>query len=600
MATHLAHDEDTLLHPEGEEAWRQLRRQFELADGFWLGFVFCPSPRVVAVLRRRTEQILKFRARTLRVIRASLPEDFGEVLPALFENESTRASCIWIESIHVDVPSLQSDEPGEWTLAWDRFLLRANEHRDAIRRRFHGGIIVAAPPSVKSRARDAAPDLWSIRSLALDVQPISGSFRDRNDPDAPVTRKVADGSRDSLSGPPVDVMFGLSEAERIVRSVEGGQERSPHGLVRILMRLVDGLVEQGRTQDAVEHARKAVEVLRGQEGGDHILARALHALGTAARADNDISIALESLEESVATHRRWIEAHGETPEALRDLSISLDRAGDVRRDSGDVSGATAAYEESLALRRRLLDAYGETPQALRDLTIGLDSVGDVRRDSGDVSGAMAAYEESLALRRRLVDAYGETPQALRDLAISLDSVGDVRRDSGDVSGATAAYEESLALRRRLLDAYGETPQALRDLTVSLDRVGDVRRDSGDVSGAMAVYEESLALCRRLLDAYGETPQALRDLAMSLDRVGGVRRASGELNAAAVALDEALELYRLVVFERDSPPSLQALSEMAAIIRRRENIAEESGDRALLETLEQERRVLEARISGAHQ
>ena len=229
MATHLAHDEDTFLHPDGAAAWRQLRRQFELADGFWLGFVFCPSPRVVAVLRRRTEQILKFRARTLRVIRVSLPEDFGEVLPALFEHESTRASCIWIESIHVDVPSLQSDEPGEWTLAWDRFMLRANEHRDAIRRRFPGGIIVAAPPAVKSRARDAAPDLWSIRSLVLDLQPTSGSPRGRNDPDAPVTRKVADSSDDFLYGSPVDVTFGLAEAERIVRSLEGGPERSPHG-----------------------------------------------------------------------------------------------------------------------------------------------------------------------------------------------------------------------------------------------------------------------------------------------------------------------------------------------------------------------------------
>ena len=63
--------------------------------------------------------------------------------------------------------------------------------------------------------------------------------------------------------------------------------------------------------------------------------------------------------------------------------------------------------------RRLLDAYGETPQALRDLSVSLDRLGDVQRETGEVAAAAAAYEESLALDRRLLDAYGETPQAHR-------------------------------------------------------------------------------------------------------------------------------------------------------------------------------------------
>ena len=81
--------------------------------------------------------------------------------------------------------------------------------------------------------------------------------------------------------------------------------------------------------------------------------------------------------------RRRVDAYGETPESLRDLSISLDRVGDVRRAAGELASATVAYEESLALRRRLVDAYGETPRSLRDLSISLDKVGDVRREIGE-------------------------------------------------------------------------------------------------------------------------------------------------------------------------------------------------------------------------
>ena len=77
MAESHVHDSESFLDSRGEDVWQQLRRQFELANGFWLGFVFCPSPRTVAVLRRRTGQILKFRAQRLRAIRPSLPDDFG-------------------------------------------------------------------------------------------------------------------------------------------------------------------------------------------------------------------------------------------------------------------------------------------------------------------------------------------------------------------------------------------------------------------------------------------------------------------------------------------------------------------------------------------
>ena len=428
------HDVDSFLDSQGEDAWQQIRRQFELANQFWLGFVFCPAPRAVAVLRRRTEQILKYRAQRLRIIRPSVPDDFGSFLPAVFEPASAQAGCVWIESIHTDSPTGHTTESGGWTLAWDSFLLRANERRDAMRRHLDGGLILAAPPNVKPRVRDAAPDLWSIRSLVLDLHPsriAPGGGVKRN---SLLTEESHRKSEDFLSDASIDVEFGLAEAERIARRVEGAQGYSSHGLVRILLRAVEGLVEQGKTQDAVDRARIAVAMLRGQSGGEHLLADALSSLSRAARANDDLSVALECLEESVAVRRRLRDDHRETSRAMRDLSINLGDLGNLRLECGELSAAAAVYEESLALRRRLLDAYDETPQALRDLSISLNRFGDVRLECGETSAAAAAYEESLAVCRRLLDACGETPQALRDLSISLGRLGDVRRKAGRACG----------------------------------------------------------------------------------------------------------------------------------------------------------------------
>ena len=358
MAAPHVHERDAFLNSEGEEAWQQLRRQFELADGFWLGFVFCPSPRTAAVLRRRTGQILKFQARRIRVIRPGSPEEFGNVLPALFESNSSHAGCVWVESIHADSATLEAGAPGDWTLAWDRFFLRANERRDAMRRHLGGGLILAAPPEVKPRARDAAPDLWSVRSLVLDLRPSTSDSGGRVNRDSHVIREIRGGPENVPADSAVDVEFSLAEAERIIRRIEGKPEYSVHGLARILLRAVEGLLERGASQKAFDVARKTAELLRGRSDAEPLLVDALSSLGRAARAENDVAVASECLEESLALRRGLLDRYGETPESLRDLSISLGRVGDVRRVSGERSAATAAYEESLALRRRLLEGYG--------------------------------------------------------------------------------------------------------------------------------------------------------------------------------------------------------------------------------------------------
>ena len=596
MAVLGSHDQDSILDSDGEEAWQQLRRQFELADGFWLGFVFCPSPRTVSVLRRRTGQILKIRARLLRTIRPDSPADFGNVLPALFESDSAGAGCIWIESMHIGAPTPQAKELGDWTSAWDSFLLRANERRDVMRRRIEGGLILAAPPEVKPRARDAAPDLWSVRSLVLELRSRSSEFSGGVHRDALHTQKADSGHAGRPSDTPVDVNVDLAEAEHILRRIEAAQDGSQLGLARILLRAADALLERGEARSASDYARKVVDVLRAQSDGAPLLADALSSLGEAARVDNDFAVALESIEESVAVRRRLLDTYGERPQLLRDLSLGLGRLGHVRRDAGDLAGATSAYEESLALRRRLLDIYGETPQSLRDLSISLGRLARVRRVAGDLAAATATFEESLALHRRRLDVCGETPQSLRDLSISLGRLGGVRREAGDLAAAAVAVEESLALRRRLFDIYGETPQSLRDLTVGLNRLGDVRREAGDLAAATVAFKESRALRRRLLDAYGETPQALRDLSVSLVRLGAVRCEVGEFGAATAAFEESLALRRRLLDAYGETP--QALRDLSVSLVRLGDVRREAGEfgvatAAFEESLALRRRLLDA-------
>ena len=588
------------LGDAGEKQWARLRAQIELAGTFWLGFVFSPSPRSVIVLRERAERLLRMQTRTLLLVRPKTPDELRHALPHLLEDmEPVRAGCTWIEAVREDSPGAP-EQP--WTRAWDELFLRMNERRDALRARLPGGLVFAAPPGIKPRVRDAAPDLWSVRSLVIDLAAVAGGGAERHGPNPVRTRPTA-----RLTAP--DPELALAEAER--RTAKGSEVSQALALTEA----AGGLLANRRVEEARNAAAKATDLLRGEGGIAE--AHALALLAEAVEAGGDVAAAADHVEQAIRLARHWgrnlvplewlgmagrlahsrrdlltaKELYGEAesiareqairereaPWTLRNLSIALDHVGDMRRESGDLAGAATAYDESLTLRRRLRDMSGDRQEELRDLSFSLDRVGDIRRKSGDIAAAAAIYEESLELSRQLRTLRGDTSEALHDLSVALERVGDIRRESGDVRAAAAAYDEMFSLRLRLFELDRDNPEVLRALSVALDRTGDLLEEGSDRAAAETAYEESLALRRRLRKELGDTPEALQDLTISLTRVGDIRRESGALAGAAAAYEESLSLSRrLEELQHDAP---EALRDLATSLERVANLRRESGDLA---------------------
>jgi tetratricopeptide (TPR) repeat protein len=118
------------------------------------------------------------------------------------------------------------------------------------------------------------------------------------------------------------------------------------------------------------------------------------------------------------------------------------------------------YRESLALARQLMERLGGTPEALRDLSISLDNVGGVARAQGDWAQAESAYRESLALRRQLVERLGSTPEAMDDLAVSLINIASLPATDTIARAEAVAIYEQLATRFPDVARYAEQLRAL--------------------------------------------------------------------------------------------------------------------------------------------
>ena len=512
------------MREDFEADWAQLKRHLEFSEDFWLGVVCTPDPRPAHELRQRAIDMLPTRTRRGLTMAPTTPEALVDVLAWLDRDEVRAAALVWVEAVH---------EGEAWRRAWETVLLRGNERRERWRRHLKGALVFVGPPALKVWMREAAPDLWAIRALLLELDPLAQS--------APPARVEAAGEADAGAAVVVapmrtEVMAPEAQAALIRDALALLDAGSLREAVATLLRY-EGVADPTvsvRTVAEAWHRAAELEAANGDPvAADAHTERALRWWGEAYATETFwwMWAAWKRAREG-GRHARamaWAErmeratrgVEGTAGNATRDRSAALEFLGEMRTDEGDPAAASAAFEESLRLRRQLRDALGETPQALRDLSISLNKVGDVRQAQGDLARAAEAFEESLRFARQLREALGETPQALRDLSVSLNKVGDVRQAQGDLARAAEAFEASLRFRRQLREALGETPQALRDLSVSLEHVGDLKRAAGDRIAARLAYEEALSLMERVVERFGTLPSREEELRRWRTRLASV-------------------------------------------------------------------------------
>ena len=172
--------------------------------------------------------------------------------------------------------------------------------------------------------------------------------------------------------------------------------------------------------------------------------------------------------------------------------------------------ALACYQESLQVCRQIVAEFGETPESLRDLSVSLNRVGDVHRAQRQWQDALACYQESLQVRRQIVAEFGKTPESLRDLSVSLNKVGDVWAAQRQWQDALACYQESLQVFRQIVAEFGKTPESLRDLLVSHAKMALALSGMGNRLLACKHALVALQLATALLENHPDDPQTQED------------------------------------------------------------------------------------------
>ena len=418
-----------------DHAWSDLRRHLEWTRNE-------PTVVMIAAQTRIQTQDMKERA-ALWCRRAHEPWT---------EPEPEQLLTSWL-SRYLPVPGVLFLDM--WDERVRRSVLHAlNEMRIRLARPGGGCVMVCGPIALLGDAAREAADLWSIRSLTCVIGSSSGELADRpqryEEGDSFNSAGANDGSRYrstwSITVPPDQRTPELSAT---IRETDRARRLLPTEPWRA-REVLDALPE-----DPSPLAVTFRGLIRAEIGG---------LLDDVVTVEVNLKAVLETLADFPAPLRSQV------ADAVLDIAMTF----------GAVDVAEPAARELERLARGLEELLG-TPEARRDLSVSLNNVGRVAEVRGEWGVAEAAYRESLGLARGLEELLG-TPEARRDLSVSLDNVGRVAEVRGEWGVAEAAYRESLEVRRGLEELLG-TPEARQDVSTSeenLKRLSQKRADLGEL------------------------------------------------------------------------------------------------------------------------
>jgi hypothetical protein len=284
------------LSPQGEEAWFRLKQHLEWCNHFALGFIFTDHPNVVNIFRERLASIYKARVTKLITQIPETPQNLvDQLLPQLLDPPSSMN--ILKQPWWIDLSHQNSDG---WANARLSFLIRLNEQREPLRKSLKSPIVLLVPAGEYTRIKTLIPDLWAIRDFSITT-------------------------KNWLS------TETLHEAQPLLQPPERfDEEKFPiSSYDRSMIEEWERLKNKGLMQkDFVNVSQRAFNA--AYRTGQHLLAA-------------EIANGQEVLA------RKIMARVGETPEALRDISVSLNNVGNTFVSLGQLDKSKKYFQEGFSI-----------------------------------------------------------------------------------------------------------------------------------------------------------------------------------------------------------------------------------------------------------
>ena len=219
--------------------WEKLLTHFEWNEGFSFIVILIPDADQAEIRRQTLERHLAASGKKLHTIRFKNTSELKLLAVTLFDlNLPDDTGAIWVTAVIPE--ALKNYE--EWAAAWREGAARLNQFRNPLRRKFAVPLIFVGAPWLQIALREAAQDLWSIRTTVINIEADAAPLRDfqaanaRNNP-----------MPQSLSESAPNVQLALNAIEKL-----RGKAGNKAELVSYLIRAGRGLIYEAHNYPQAE------------------------------------------------------------------------------------------------------------------------------------------------------------------------------------------------------------------------------------------------------------------------------------------------------------------------------------------------------------
>ncbi len=324
---------------------------------------------------------------------------------------------------------------------------------------------------------------------------------------------------------------------------------------------VNQLIEQGKYQEAIPIAERAVEVAKHTLGPDHPkTADALNNLGFIFQKIGNYAKAEPIYREALRIRQKVLGP--EDPHT----ALSLNNLAVLYQDMGEYAKAEPLLQEALRIRQKVLGPeHPDTAQSLNNLATLYQAMGEYAK-------AEPLYQEALRIRQKVLGP--EHP----DTATSLNNLGELYQAMGEYAKAEPLLQEALRIRQKVLGP--EHPSTAN----SLNNLASLYEAMGEYAKAEPLYQEALRIRQKVLGP--EHP----DTATSLNNLAVLYQDMGEYAKAEPLYQEALRI-RQKVLGPEHPDTATSLNNLAALYQ-------DMGEYAKAEPLYQEALRIRQKVLGS--
>ena len=353
--------------------------------------------------------------------------------------------------------------------------------------------------------------------------------------------------RPSAKSPIVLLVLGFLMVASSATFADDDNLKALNFVVEALNQRIVELFEQGKYQEAIPLAEKAVEMerrLRGPEDPEFVtslndLAFLYHKMGEYAKAEPLFQQALRIRQKVLGPER---------PDTARSLS----NLGDLYDDMGEYAKAQLLLLEALRIMQKVLGP--EHP----DTATVVSNLGELYKVMGEYAKAEPLLQEALRIQQKILGP--EHP----DTAIDLNNLAALYREMGEYAKAEPLYQQTLRIFQKVLGPeHASTATSLNNLAALCEEMGEYGK-------AELLYQQALRIRQKVLGS--EHP----DTAQSLNNLAELYKEVGEYAKAEPLYQQALGIFQKVLGPEHGSTAT-SLNNLAALY-------EEIGDYAEAEPL----------------